>query len=173
MRSVPMATSSSAGAGRGSRRRRMPPRFSRWFRCANARRRRSCAGSSTNTPFRAELDPAWAVRPTKIVRSRDRTTLVLEDPGALLAELIRGPMEIVEFFRVSIGLAGALRKLHERGLIHSDIKPANALVDRATGCVWLTGFGITSPLQRERQAPEPLSRSRAHSPTWLPSRRDG
>jgi hypothetical protein len=35
------------------------------------------------------------------------------------------------------------------------LKPANILVDCATGDVWLTGFGIASRLPRERQAPEP------------------
>jgi hypothetical protein len=28
-----------------------------------------------------ELDGAWAVRPLELVRDRDRTVLVLEDPG--------------------------------------------------------------------------------------------
>src|SRR5213075_1020810 len=49
----------------------------------------------------------------------------------------------------------ALRQLHERGLIHKDIKPANVLVNSATGEVWLTGFGIASRLRRERQSPGP------------------
>jgi serine/threonine protein kinase len=46
--------------------------------------------------------------------------------------------------------------MHARGLIHKDIKPANILVDAASGGVWLTGFGIASRLPRERQAPAPL-----------------
>jgi serine/threonine protein kinase len=48
-----------------------------------------------------------------------------------------------------------LNKLHKRGLIHKDIKPANILADMAGGGVWLTGFGIASRLPRERQSPEP------------------
>ncbi len=44
--------------------------------------------------------------------------------------------------------------MHGQGLIHKDVKPANALVDEA-GHVWLTGFGIASRLPRERQAPVP------------------
>ena len=35
------------------------------------------------------------------------------------------------------------------------MKPANVLVDPATGQVRLMGFGIASRLPRERQAPEP------------------
>jgi len=45
--------------------------------------------------------------------------------------------------------------MHERGLIHKDIKPANTLIDEASGGVWLTGFGIASRLPRERQDPAP------------------
>src|SRR6202035_1792627 len=54
-----------------------------------------------------------------------------------------------------IPLAVALRRVHERGLIHKDIKPANILVDAANGGVWLTGVGIASRLPREHQAPAP------------------
>jgi serine/threonine protein kinase len=36
-----------------------------------------------------------------------------------------------------------------------DIKPTNILVNGATGEVKLTGFGIASPLPRERPSPEP------------------
>ena len=82
--------------------------------------------------------------------------LVLEDPGGEpLDRLVGQPLELTRFLRLAIGLSAALGKLHQRGLIHKDIKPANILVDSATGDVWLTGFGIASRLPRERQAPEP------------------
>ena len=64
-------------------------------------------------------------------------------------------MELGLFLRLAVGLAAALGEVHRRGLIHKDIKPANILVNAATGQVWLTGFGIASRLPRERQAPEP------------------
>ena len=64
-------------------------------------------------------------------------------------------MEIGRFLRLAVAMSAALGRLHESGLIHKDIKPANVLVDSATGQVWLTGFGIASRLPRERQSPEP------------------
>src|SRR3984893_8737558 len=64
-------------------------------------------------------------------------------------------METGQFLRLAVALSAALGRLHGSGLIHKDIKPANVLVDSATGRVWLTGFGIASRLPRERQSPEP------------------
>src|SRR5207253_3597806 len=57
--------------------------------------------------------------------------------------------------RFAVGIATALSGLHEKGLIHKDVKPANVLVNTATGQARLMGFGIASRLPRERQAPEP------------------
>jgi serine/threonine protein kinase len=106
--------------------------------------------------LRAALDPAWAVRPLERIRREGRTVLVLEDPGGEpLDHLLGAPLELGLFLRLAVSLAAALRELHARGIIHKDIKPANALVDSATGRVWLTGFGIASQLRRERHAPEP------------------
>src|SRR2546422_3480664 len=104
----------------------------------------------------SELRSAWAAQPAALTEHQGRTTLVLEDPGGEpLDGLLRAPMELGLFLRVAVGLASALRQLHAQGIIHKDIKPANLLVDTATGRVWLMGFGIASQLRRERQAPEP------------------
>src|SRR5262245_31994823 len=106
--------------------------------------------------LRDELDPAWATRPRALARHQGRPTLLLGDPGGeLLARRVGPPWEVIPFLRVAIGLAAALGRLHARGLIHKDIKPAHILVNPATGEVWLTGFGIASRLPRERPVPEP------------------
>jgi PAS domain S-box-containing protein len=103
-----------------------------------------------------ELDRAWAARPLALMRDAGRTVLVLDDLGGeLLDRLLDGPMEVGRFLRLAIAVTSALGKLHQRGLIHKDIKPANIVVDCADGHVRLTGFGIASRLSRERQAPEP------------------
>ena len=106
--------------------------------------------------LKAELDADWAARPVALTHYNDRMTLVLEDPGGTpLDRLLGRPLDVSHFLRIAIPLAGALRQVHERGLIHKDIKPANILVDAASGGVWLTGFGIASRLPREHQAPAP------------------
>jgi PAS domain S-box-containing protein len=105
--------------------------------------------------LRADLDSAWAVRPLELSRRDGRPVLVLEDPGGEpLDRLVGSPLELGLFLRLAVGLAAALRELHARGIMHKDLKPANVLVDAATGQVRLTGFGIASRQPRERQAPE-------------------
>jgi PAS domain S-box-containing protein len=106
--------------------------------------------------LQSELDADWAARPVALTHDNGRMTLVLEDPGGTpLDRLLGRPLDVSHFLRIAIPLAGALRHVHERGLIHKDIKPANILVESASSGVWLMGFGIASRVPRERQAPEP------------------
>ena len=103
-----------------------------------------------------DLDDSWAARPLELVRERGQTVLVLNDPGGQpLNHLIDSPMDLPAFLRVARSLSIALGHLHDRGLIHKDIKPSNIIVNAATSEVWLTGFGATSRLNRDRQMPEP------------------
>src|SRR5580704_4686412 len=105
-----------------------------------------------------ELDSAWAAKPLAITRHEGRTILVLKDPGGqpldrILERGLGQPLDLTRFLSTAIGLARTLGQVHQQGLIHKDIKPANFLVDD-TGNAWLTGFGIASQLPRERQSPE-------------------
>ncbi|MEM5383134.1 AAA family ATPase [Paraburkholderia phymatum] len=103
-----------------------------------------------------ELDGAWAVRPLRWVREGSQIVLALEDPGGEpLARLLGTPLEIGHFLELAAAIAAALGKLHQRGLIHKDLKPAHILVHCSDGQARLTGFGLASWLPRERQAPEP------------------
>jgi serine/threonine protein kinase len=106
--------------------------------------------------LKGELDAAWAARPVALSHYNNRLMLVLEDPGGQpLDRLLGRPLNVTQFLRIAIPLASALRQMHQRGLIHKDVKPANVLVDVAQSGAWLTGFGIASRLPRERQNPEP------------------
>src|SRR6201998_2533799 len=103
-----------------------------------------------------DFDTTWAVRALALSECNGQKALVLEDPGGeFLHRLIQGPMEIKQFLRIAIGLSSALGQLHNRSVIHKDLKPSNLLVDTATGHAWLTGFGIATRLPRERQSPGP------------------
>jgi PAS domain S-box-containing protein len=106
--------------------------------------------------LRDHLDESWAVLPLELVHERGRTLLRLGCPAGLpLERLIGGPMEVGLFLRLAVALSRAVGSLHERGLVHKDIKPANLFVELTSGQAWLTGFGIASRLPRERQSPQP------------------
>src|SRR5580698_7644678 len=106
-----------------------------------------------------ELDRSWAAKPLALTRHEGRTFLILNDPGGepldgILERNQGQTLDLTRVLRIAIGLAKTLGQVHQHGLIHKDIKPANVLVDD-TGNAWLTGFGIASRLPRERQSPEP------------------
>jgi Protein kinase domain len=105
--------------------------------------------------LRDRLDVAWAAKPRALAVEDGRTVLLLDDPGGeLLSHRLGRPWDTMVFLRVAIGIAVAVGRAHEQGLIHKDIKPDHLLVDRTTGRAWLTGFGIASRLTSERQAPD-------------------
>src|SRR6185436_12427392 len=88
--------------------------------------------------LREQLEPAWAAKPRALADEHGRTVLLLEDPGGeLLSHLLGQPWKVMQFIRVATGMAAALARVHERGLIHKDVKPANILVDTTTGHAWL------------------------------------
>jgi hypothetical protein len=67
------------------------------------------------------LDSTWALRPPELVRERGQTMLVVNYTGGEpLDRLVRQPMEIGQFLRLSVALSGAIGQLHGLGLIHKD-----------------------------------------------------
>jgi serine/threonine-protein kinase len=69
--------------------------------------------------------------------------MALVTGGSLAAHLTREPRQPVdEVRRILAEIADALAYAHMRGVIHRDIKPDNILLDRQTGRVMVTDFGI-------------------------------
>jgi serine/threonine protein kinase len=62
--------------------------------------------------------------------------LMLQDRSGTPADRMVGrPLDVSHFLRIAIPLAGALRHVHEGGLIHKDIKPADILMDASSSGV--------------------------------------
>ncbi len=64
---------------------------------------------------------------------------------------LRGDVD--RFLGMAIQLADGLSAIHDRNLIHKDIKSSNIVVNPGTRVVKLIDFGLASELVRERQGP--------------------
>ncbi len=87
--------------------------------------------------------------------------LMLAKAACSLADVLheRGPLPVGAVRAVGAAAAGALARVHEAGLVHGDIKPANLLLSHE-GKLWLADFDAAVAADGQ-----PLSRS---SPPRLP-----
>jgi len=63
----------------------------------------------------------------------------------------RGAFPEQQALQVIRDVAAALGALHDKGIIHRDMKPANVMIERATGRVILTDLGIAKDLSSSAQ----------------------
>ncbi|OJT17915.1 serine/threonine protein kinase [Archangium sp. Cb G35] len=87
----------------------------------------------------------------------DRAALVLEDFGGIsLRHLLdeRGPLDVGTFLDFAVRLGAALGHIHQRGVIHKDIKPHNIIVNPTTGELKITDFSLSVGLSLESVPPE-------------------
>ena len=86
--------------------------------------------------------------------------------GVSLAKILReGSIELIDFLKMAIQIVEGLGNLHQHGVIHKDINPANIIHNVKTKETKITDFGISTLLERETQeilAPENLEGTLAY-----------
>ncbi|MGW1210728.1 protein kinase domain-containing protein [Streptomyces sp. NPDC002499] len=95
----------------------------------------------------ARIDHPNVVRVYDVVDEGERLWIVMElVVGRSLEQMTvqDGSLNPRQAARIGVGLVTALRQVHERGVLHRDIKPGNVLVEDAGERVVLTDFGIAA-----------------------------
>lgn len=111
------------------------------------------------------LGAAGIVKPIKLENYRHRLALILEDvPGKTLKYFIRDrqqggvdlshPEFIPTFLKSAIQIATILGYLHDRQIVHQDIKPENFLIDPETREITLINFSIAAQVSQQRPTPD-------------------
>ncbi|MFN0019362.1 MAG: protein kinase domain-containing protein [Pirellulaceae bacterium] len=98
----------------------------------------------------AALDHPHIVPIFDVGRTEDGSVFAVAKfiPGKTLQQELQdrpaGRMDPAEAVSIVAPLAEALQHAHERNLIHRDVKPANVLIERTTGRVYLADFGLAA-----------------------------
>lgn len=91
------------------------------------------------------LDIDGVVKVLDIIATGDRFALVMEDCVCTsLKQRVTGSMPVDEFLQIAVQVTETLRALHQRNIIHQDIKPSNILYNPDTNRLKLTDFGISA-----------------------------
>jgi len=96
---------------------------------------------------------------THIVRYLDlkpyehNLALILENFDAVSLEeyLANQVLSLSLFLKIAIQLVESLMLIHDKNIIHKDIKPLNILINPNSNKIKITGFGLASKLQHETQ----------------------
>ncbi|APR76031.1 Signal transduction histidine kinase CheA [Minicystis rosea] len=103
------------------------------------------------------FDKPTVVKSLALETYQGMPALVLEDfGGRSLSDLLGAPMAVERFLPLAVEIAEAVCDIHQEGIVHKDLKPANILVNPTTGNVKLGDFGLASRSPREQPIAEPL-----------------
>ncbi len=99
------------------------------------------------------LDLPGAVKAYELATWENGLALIFEDFGGqtLSALIAARRIDLATNLQIAIALADTLGALHERSIIHKDIKPQNILINLQLGQAKITDFGIASRLAQENQ----------------------
>ncbi len=92
------------------------------------------------------LESSAIVKIYALIKHENSFALIFEDiQGESLRDLLAiQPLDLKTVLQIAVQLAQGLAELHANGIIHKDIKPANIIVNPATGQTKITDFSISS-----------------------------
>lgn len=100
------------------------------------------------------LDIEGVIKILDLIEHIDILALVLEDFDSVSIKSLledKKKFELKSFLSIAIKIAQALGSLHEKQIVHRDIKPHNILINTKTGMVKITDFGISSEITHENE----------------------
>ncbi|MBE9207707.1 AAA family ATPase [Nostoc sp. LEGE 06077] len=99
------------------------------------------------------LDIPSIIKPYSLEAYHNGYALVMEDFGGIsLRQFTQGKiLTLDQFLGIALQLIDTLHQLHQKRVIHKDIKPANILIHPETKQIKLIDFSIASLLPRETQ----------------------
>ncbi len=96
-------------------------------------------------------------------------TLVMEDfGGESLDHFIDGRMDVEKFLLLAERIAGSIAAIHQRGIMHKNLKPGNIIFNQKTDEVKIADFGIASLFPHERQSLQSLQHIEGSFPYMAP-----
>jgi len=104
--------------------------------------------------FNQQLNLPGVIRVLELVQHGSRTWLVVEDIGgeSLKGLLEQGRVDLEGTLQIAVQVVQVLGQLHQRNIVHRDVKPHNLIVNVKTWEARLTDFEHASVLDRESQA---------------------
>ncbi|HWO25848.1 MAG TPA: AAA family ATPase [Kofleriaceae bacterium] len=97
------------------------------------------------------------VAPLELTTFEGRPALELEAfPGEPLERRVGAPLPLDELLPIALQLAAVVAVVHERGVVHKDVKPANVWHDRDTGQIALCSFELATRSAGAPTTPAPV-----------------
>ncbi len=97
------------------------------------------------------LNLAGVVRVDDLQQHQQTLAMFLEDFGgeSLARSIESARLTLAEVLSVAVQLTQTLGEIHAAKIIHKDLNPANIIINRSTGEVKITDFGIATVFTRE------------------------
>ncbi|KPA17202.1 multi-sensor signal transduction multi-kinase [Candidatus Magnetomorum sp. HK-1] len=101
-----------------------------------------------------ELDIKGVINVLAMESYGNKLFLVMEDSKgnhSLMQIIEQKRFPIKDFLKIGIRITEAIGRIHEKHIIHKDLKPNNIIIHRETGEINLIDFGISTRLADEKQ----------------------